>query len=175
MTTSISGSTGIDKVQDGTIVSADLDSGLALGKVLQVVSATKADTFSTTSTSFTDITGLSASITPSSTSSKILVLVSTNASNTTVRESMAMRMMRDSTAIYIGDSGTQVSARLRKETTNATANISMNHLDSPSSTSSLTYKVQILTDVGNNCRINYEGGGSSNRYASSITLMEIGA
>ena len=170
-------------IADGTIVNADINSSAAIagskltgaGKVLQVVSTTKTDTFSTASTSFTDITGLSVNITPSSTSSKILVLVSTNASNTVVREPMAMRLMRASTAIYVGNSGTQVSAKLRKETTNATANIAMNHLDSPSSTSSLTYKVQLLTQVGNTCRVNYEGGGSADRYASSITLMEIGA
>jgi len=44
-------------------------------KVLQVVSATKTDTFSTSSTSFVDVTGLTANITPSSTSSKIMVFV----------------------------------------------------------------------------------------------------
>ncbi len=49
---------------------------IAANKILQVVSTTKTDTFSAASASFTDITGLSLSITPSSTSSKILVMVS---------------------------------------------------------------------------------------------------
>ena len=54
------------------------------GKVLQVVSTTKTDTFSTASTTFVDLTGLSVSITPTSTSSKILVLVNTNYSPSAV-------------------------------------------------------------------------------------------
>ena len=51
----------------------DYDSG-DVGRVLQVVTTTKTDTFTTTSSSLTDITGLSASITPASTSNKILII-----------------------------------------------------------------------------------------------------
>jgi len=51
-------------------------SGMPTGSVIQVQSTTKTNTFSTTSTSFTDVTGLSVSITPISTSSKILVIYS---------------------------------------------------------------------------------------------------
>ena len=51
------------------------DAGLPAGSVLQVVQDVKLDTFTTSSTSFTDVTGLSVDITPSSTSSKVLVLV----------------------------------------------------------------------------------------------------
>ena len=50
-------------------------SGLPTGTVLQVVSTAKTDTFESTSTSFTDVTGLSVAITPSSSSNKILVFV----------------------------------------------------------------------------------------------------
>ena len=62
--------------------SSNFDSDSA-GKVLQVVSITKQDSFSTSSTSFTDVTGLSLSITPSSTSSKILILGSLTMSTAT--------------------------------------------------------------------------------------------
>ena len=51
------------------------DAGLPAGSVLQVVQTVKTDTFATTSTSFVDITGVSVAITPSSTSSKILIQV----------------------------------------------------------------------------------------------------
>ena len=61
------------KIADGAITSAKLASGVG-GKVLQVVSVAKTDTFSTTSNSFVDVTGLTLNITPSATSSKILVL-----------------------------------------------------------------------------------------------------
>jgi len=47
--------------------------GLDIGKVLQVVSETKTDTFSTSSSSFVDLTGLTATLTPVSTSSKVLI------------------------------------------------------------------------------------------------------
>ena len=65
-------------VTDGVIVS----SALPTGSILQVVSTTKTDTFTSTSTSMVDITGLSATITPSSTSSKILVMASVASGNT---------------------------------------------------------------------------------------------
>jgi len=69
-------------ITDGTIVNADINASAAIagtkltgvGKVLQVVQTFKADSFSSSSTSFTDVTGLSVSITPSSASNKILVL-----------------------------------------------------------------------------------------------------
>ena len=52
-----------------------LASGFGGGKILQVLQTVKTDTFTTTSTSFVDVTGLSVSITPATTSSKILILV----------------------------------------------------------------------------------------------------
>ena len=86
---------------DGIIQSADLASGVG-GKILQVVSATKTDTFSTTSASFIDIPSLSVSITPASSSNKILVsgfVTGLGTGNTRV----VHRLVRDSTAICIGD------------------------------------------------------------------------
>jgi hypothetical protein len=69
------------------------------GAVLQVVQTTMTGTFSTTSTSFTDLTGMSASITPSSTSSSILVLVYVTASNSSIN-SVQVNLVRDSTTIF---------------------------------------------------------------------------
>ena len=63
---------------DGCVTADDLASGVGR-KILQVVQATKGDVFTTTSTSNVDVTGLSASITPASTSNKILVTVYLNA------------------------------------------------------------------------------------------------
>ena len=73
---------------------------LGAGKLLQVVSTTKTDSFTTTSTSYTDITGLSASITPSSSSSKVYVIVHVNSAATTRYASF--RLVRGSTNIAIG-------------------------------------------------------------------------
>ena len=75
------------------------------GTVLQVVSTTKTDTWSGTPGAgvFLDITGLSVAITPTSTTSKILVTFSTNVSANAV-STTGVRLMRDSTAISVGDS-----------------------------------------------------------------------
>ncbi len=76
--------------------------GTGFGKILQVVQATKTDTFTTTSTSFTDVTGVTVDITPAATSSKILIIASIQVGgSSTVRE--ALKLVRDSTDIHIGD------------------------------------------------------------------------
>ncbi len=64
----------IKKVNDSVPKASDLGLNVT-GNVLQVVSTAKTDVFSSSSTSFTDVTGLSVAITPSSTSNKILVSV----------------------------------------------------------------------------------------------------
>ena len=72
----------VDTIQTaagGTPTAADLGLNVS-GSILQVVSVTKADTFSVSGATFTDITDLSASITPTSTNSKILIVASVSAS-----------------------------------------------------------------------------------------------
>jgi len=163
--------------------------GISAGKVLQVVSTTKTDTTSFTSTTtntFADITGMSVSITPSSTSNKILVMFSCNVGQSTTA-TIHVRLLRDSTAIYVGDSAgsrLQDSAILR---TNATpysleiANLVGTHLDSPSTTSAVTYKLQGVLGASytGTFYLNRSSGDSNadfgGRPASSITVMEIEA
>ena len=70
------------------------------GSVVQVLSTTKTDDFSTTSTSYTDITGLSVAITPKFSSSKILVSYIVNGSN--YGSGMTLQLLRDSTIIGSG-------------------------------------------------------------------------
>jgi hypothetical protein len=147
--------------------------------ILQVVSATKTDTFTTTSTTFGDVTGLSASITPSSATSKILVLASL-ASAMNVNTALHVRLMRDSTAISIGDAA---GSRARVSTfgytgANGELSQSINFLDSPASSSSLTYKIQALSTVSgqaiyvNRTTLDNDSAGFG-RTASTITLMEV--
>ena len=94
------------KINNGAITSAKLDSGLALGKIGQVVSTNLSSTVSISSSStsnFADISGLSVNITPTSTSSKIYI---SYLCNIAVGDgSKHIRLMRDSTAINIGDAG----------------------------------------------------------------------
>jgi hypothetical protein len=122
------------------------------GKVLQVVSTTKTDTFSITSTSFADITGLSVSITPSSASNKIMVFVDCYIGGQASASTQSMtRLMRDSTAICVGASAgsrTQASSESGLDSVNHVEPVAINFLDTPSTTSAITYKVQMRVTGG---------------------------
>jgi len=151
------------------------------GKVLQVVSVTKADSFSTTSESFVDVTGLTASITPTATSSRILVLGKI-AANLVVADTQGYtRLLRGATVIGGGTvvgSRTSAMSGLYIVSASSTTDLSVNFYDSPASISSQTYKIQARTS-GNTLAINIAAGDGNaafiGRTSSTITVMEIGA
>jgi hypothetical protein len=136
--------------------------------------------FDTTSVGFTDITGLSIAITPNATSSKIYVTASicTGAASGT---RVAFQFVRDSTAIGIGDtSSSRTRATSGADYTSPASNStsSMSFLDSPSTTSATTYKVQIaFIDASGtlyvNRTVNDDDATSRARMISTITVMEI--
>ena len=150
------------------------------GTVLQVVTANKTDTFSTSSTSFTDITGLSVSITPSSATNKILIMASVNGTGASGVVQAMIQLVRNSTAIDIGD-----AASTRIQTTNlytaAADGVVMAtpiYLDSPATTASTTYKVQmrVNSSTGYVNRTTTDSDTTVySRTASTITVMEIAA
>lgn len=140
----------------------------ASGKVLQVVQATYSTQTSTTSATFVD-TGLSASITPSATSSKILVLTTSNlyTYRTGTNIGAKLQIVRGSTAVF-----TQERAVLMVATNTSNyvgASITLAYLDSPSTTSSTTYKTQFCQVDSSTAVIQAESS------VSSIILLEIGA
>ena len=151
-----------------------------VGTILQVVSTTLSSAFTTASTTYTDLTGLSASITPSATNSKVLVFYSVFLG----QESGAfthLRLMRDSTAIGIGDVAgdrdrTTISSWTGGDNRFTTVSAG-NFLDSPETTSAVTYKFQTrtvssgLVYVNRNSRNN--DSPSEARGISTITLMEV--
>lgn len=159
----------------------------AAGSVVQVVSANKTDVFTASLTSTkVGITGLSASITPSSTSSKILVM-----SNVFVASNVAVFyhfwLFRDGSIVQ-GATGDAAGSRTRDYgffyTGNTSSNVGQNlvlpqYLDSPATTSSTTY--QIYTGDPNNAgstmtlnKIVRDGDFVYEpRCISTITLMEI--
>ena len=172
------------EVYDGSAWAA-----VAGGKILQVVSTTKTDTFSASvaAGSSVAVTGLSATITPSSTSSKILVIA--NLHGMDGRDSVTwvgMRVLRNGTAIGEGTSAgsrSHVMGGSYVQSANGLnlANASGTHLDSPNSTSALTYAVhaqRISTNTGT-VYVNRTPTDTNNagflRPASSITLMEVSA
>jgi hypothetical protein len=116
-------------------------------RVLQVVSTAKTDTFTTTSTSFVDVTGLSVTITPTSATSKIFISVMLTGQGVTGTAGLQGRLMRDSTAIAIGDAAgdrTRVSVGNLDAGAGSQDITSIMFLDSPATTASTTYKIQIL-------------------------------
>ncbi len=150
------------------------------GKILQVVQTAKTDTFTTSSTSFTDVTGLSVAITPSSTSSKVLIMLNMNSSTSGGNNSM-IKLVRGSTDIAVGDasgSRRQGTAQSRINDTNACLTLSTCFLDSPSTTSATTYKVQYGLQTGTGTVNVTQGGTDNTNFAmtiSTIIAMEVGS
>ena len=146
------------------------------GKIGQVVSTTKTDGFSTSSTSVTDVTGLSVSITPTSTSSKVLIFVDGNVSESSQTSEGAMKLFRDSTEICKGTNGSASNIGFdnmrRNSGSDESKKFAMNFLDSPSSTSSITYKIAVKV-AGGTWYINRTGSSDNSSLVSTITVMEV--
>ena len=146
-----------------------------VSKIAQVISVTKTDTFSTASTSYTDVTGVSVAITPSLATSKVFVICSINYANAGAG---FVQLMRDSTAISIGDaSGSRTRSSGGGQTAVTQFNtITIAYLDSPATTSATTYKMQVRTESGTvyiNSTTNQDNASYSGTAASNITVMEI--
>jgi hypothetical protein len=153
--------------------------GPASSGVVQVKNTFKSDTFSTSSTSYTDVTGLSIAITPTSASNKVLVSVTANLATDGSSVAIYYRIMRDATAIAIGDAA---GSRTRA-TGNAYPNggiatsVAMDYLDSPATTSATTYKVQVIMNGAGTGYLNRNNSDSDavgiSRVVSTITVMEV--
>ena len=178
MTTTITGAAGINRVADG----ADMPAG----SVLQVVSATKTDTWTYTgSLTFQDVTGLAATITPVSASSKIMVQVNINFS--CQQRYAALKTFRGSTQVGGGVAvGARPSVNVASDSNQdensqeyIMRNSSYSFLDSPNTTSATTYKVQAgnVSSTSAVMYVNRTPVDSSydwaHRGSSTITLMEI--
>lgn len=176
-------------IADASIAAGDIASGfptsanMPAGSVLQVVQVVKTDTWSTTSNTLADITGMSVSITPTNSANKILVLVQMTCGTGDAR--MNVNLYRGATSIYVGD--TAGSRQRVSGMTTYTANyqasgmpIVISYLDSPATTSATTYKLMGASDSnGYGTFVNRSGTDSDSaifwRSASSITVMEIAA
>ena len=170
----------------GTITNSGTASGLGGGKVLQVVTTHKTDTFSSTAPdTFTDITGFGRTITPSATTSNVLIFVTVTYKGSDDND-VYFRLVRDSTPIAIGDAaGSRERIWFELERYSSIYTMSgvatLVHYDELISTvSEVDYKLQIggTTDTAQ-MYINRGSGdansSSAGRGYSSITCMEIGA
>jgi hypothetical protein len=184
-TSSLVGTIGTSQIANNSVSRAKI--GYA-GAILQVVQAVKTDSYAAgAGAQWLTIPGLSASITPTSTSSRILVLLDVKYIGDTDASISRIRMMRDSTPIYLGDaagSRPRTSGAQNYNTSGGSGGYNVLasggvFLDSPSSTSSITYAVQIGGDGNvqtlfvNRTESDRDNSYYDSRTASSITLMEI--
>ena len=162
-----------------------LSSASSVGKILQVVQTFKTDITSGSGSqgNFQDISGLSVSITPTSSSNKILVTFSVQFGVGSTGTPVGMRLERDGTGIGIADaSGSRMRGTVAEQTTYSNANNTVRlatsqFLDSPSTTSSVTYNVAIHSS--NTWYINrseeFETSNNHSVGTSFITAMEVAA
>ena len=169
-----------DMLAANAVSSAKLASGVG-GKILQVVQTTKIDTQSIQSQTFTDVSGMSVTITPSSASSKILVMFSISLATSSYG---MINLVRGSTDIFKGNStGSRVNCTVAAITQNSYECETYSHtfLDSPNTTSATTYKltaalphnanyIMYVNRVVSDADYNYIP-----RPVSSITVMEVAA
>jgi len=191
------------KIADANVTAAKLASGAALtnlgtaqladanmapGSILQVVQTTKTDTYTTTSTgSFQGITGMSVTITPISTSSRIVIMVSLGIAmtwNAGRDRTSAFRVNRNGSATLQGDAaGSRVGSLFRTGSNNSDSNhgwgASFQFVDSPASTSALTYQLFVEPEDGATFYLNRSTNDENTsdaygaRTASAILVMEI--
>lgn len=139
------------------------------GRVVQNVSVNFDTAFTTTSGTYVS-TGHSASITPTSAASKILVFLTSTLGNNTANKNTTLSITRGGTSLSGG--GTTSFCDVLSSTGNIYANAAVNYLDSPSSTSSTTYAVTIAAESGSTGQYNPTSTiASANR--ATLTLLEI--
>ena len=141
-----------------TITNSGTATGFGGGKVLQVVSDTSTTAVATTSTSFIDI-GLELSITPSSASNKIFLLYTGINETNGASKYCELQMLRDATQLAI--------RRALSVANGYYALNSISKLDSPNTTSAITYKMQGNAGDGTVCVFNILG------YLGTLTAFEI--
>ena len=165
-----------------TITNSGTANNFGGGKIGQVVSVLKTSKFTTSSTSMTDVTGLTVNITPAATSSKVLVTVSLGSFQNGSNNARAYAsILRNSTALAQGDAATGVectfaSCQRSNDGQWVQAPTAFSFLDSPSTTSETTYKLQAtIGGDGGNVAINssYSNDSNSGNCSSTITVMEI--
>lgn len=147
------------------------------GKILQVVQTLKSDTSSSSSDSFVDISGLSAAITPTSSSNKILLIynVYISMSNALVAY---INPVRGSTTLAQPDgSPTNKGTSIMYTWGSGNSMLTMDYtfLDSPNTTSSTTYKLQYRCHGSGTIYVNRYNATDDYHGTSTLTLMEVAA
>ena len=166
---------------DGTIATT-----ANAGKILQVIQTVKKNRQTINSTTLVDITGMSVSITPSSASNKVLVNYSLVVFSNAVY--YALRLLRDSdSTIFVGDENPSATSQNRASFGSYDSSyviadtIAQSFLDSPNTTSAITYKLQAYSPyssaytIGINSGVVLDNYSYMNNCVSTITAMEVAA
>ena len=181
---STTGNAAIELTVPGT-GNSTLATTATAGKILQLVSSTKVNSFATTSSSFVDITGLSRTITPTAANSKIYIIIDAHVGGN-ASAYPAFKVLRGSTVVTQGTNGTGNMTNCSFGTFiyhgSITQMENFNFLDSPSYSvgDTLTYKVQMAAAYNSiEVTINRNSSGTNATYSlnctSTITLMEVAA
>lgn len=163
------------EVYDGAVWQQVYPSVANVGEIVQVLQTSKHDVFSTTSTSFVDVTGLSVTITPKATTNKILVIANVYMSQESSGDGL-IRLLRGATAINSTTTGldTTIFGHVGSTDTGQAFVQMATFIDSPNTSSATTYKLQIRGFSTGTTHVNRRPNGNFG-YSSSITVMEIKA
>jgi hypothetical protein len=176
-----------DSLALANAIAAGLDDAGNAGIGSNVVQAVKTDTSTTTSVSFIDVPGLSVTITPSSSSSRVLLLVNVNAAiSPTTNGQVLFQFAGGNSGSYVGDAAdlrSRVAFGFSLNDDNdfikgSVRTLAAVYLDSPSTTSATTYRLQYRRTAGTAFinRSNGDGNSATNgRAASSLTAIEVAA
>jgi hypothetical protein len=169
-------------VSGNVLTAAELNDLRGAFRVLQVLAVQKTDTFTTSSSSLVDLTGLTLTVTPSATTSQILVGYTVQSQGISATNMGMISILRGATAI-----GNATAAGSRTVSNSVSSELAVAEigqqanffLDSPSTTSATTYKLQIRTGSGGTVFVNRTNADADTaaygRGTSSLILMEISA
>ncbi len=166
-----------------TSASSFTSSQMPVGSIVQVLQTAKTDVFSTSSSSWTDWTGMSVTITPKSNTNKILVTLTSGVSNDTTNCFQYVKLVRGSTDIALGDtSGSATRCWIDGATGQGASQADIqkpltgSFLDSPATTSATTYKLQVIRTLNGTAYFGRSSNTSdANRSSipSVLTVMEV--
>jgi len=152
----------------------------AAGAIISVSQTYYPGTFSTTSTSFTNVTGLALSVTPKTSTSQLLVFVNIYGSNSTSTATTLFCLLRNGTSVGGGTAVSNNPSVIGMGSIPYNSQVyctSICYLDSPATTSTVTYQVQMSVQSGYTGTVGYAPAAADNstygRYPATITVLEV--
>ena len=159
------------QVYDGSAWRQVYPSVANTGEIVQVLQTTKTNFFTTTSLSYVDVTDISQTITPKSSSNKILITIAFFQSTNSTSQSNQFQILRNSTAIGNTSNGL-MTAPYNNDAVGG-GWVTLNYLDSPATTSATTYKLQVRLSGAATGYVGAYPANTGVAHLSTITVMEV--